>query len=723
MLPNPIFTRFSARTATVVLVMSLPSHAFANQASVLVDRWMADFTSMGASVASYERAEDGATENDVTIHGVKIEFAIPLPGGEDKVDVKLGIDAVSFEGLTETDKGYEAARISVPGTAQADVEIPGKYFDTASTGQTKLEIPGPEDETADAPAEGEAGETQESAEVPEAAAPEAKPAEPVRIILSQTGYVAEGMAWSRIPDVPEDPQRPVTRYFDIARTLLDGKGDRYHIETMTLEMTGPDGMNQKTVYEDYAMTGYKDFRIDEYSVGKTVQTQDFMPLEPGGQMAEMTMTIGKQVVKDIDFMPLLTLIGQGSDPSRLTIMGSQTVEEITVNVASVDVKIDSLTADPMSITKAETLPLWPYLDQLVLDEDAVDSDEAGKAALASLQFFKADGMAVNGVSFTAPDVSGGLDKFEMKDISSNGLGIVAFDGLKVDVTKPQEKVEINLGRIAVGEIDFPLMDSLVRISIASMSGMEPSVQDILDARPIIGLAEVLGVSVKAAAIGDQEIALDTYRQTEKGHINRIPTEAGLVIKGLRFPAAIVPDPQFQDLAARLNITEVVIDQNFEMNWDEATGDLTLKDLSLEMKDGGRIHMTFTIGGIPKDIFENPELAQLALATASIKSGRIEAENLAVLSAFIGVQADEAGLTQEELAAGLVDAMAQDMGPLTGTRFGEELLEAARTFAADPKNIVIEMAPKAPVPVTQLLGAGATAPQTLPDLLGASATAK
>ncbi|MEH0072555.1 hypothetical protein V6L77_23660 [Pannonibacter sp. Pt2-lr] len=110
MLPNPIFTRFSARTATVVLVMSLPSHAFANQASVLVDRWMADFTSMGASVASYERAEDGANENDVTIHGVKIEFAIPLPGGEDKVDVKLGVDAVTFEGLTETEKATKPQR-------------------------------------------------------------------------------------------------------------------------------------------------------------------------------------------------------------------------------------------------------------------------------------------------------------------------------------------------------------------------------------------------------------------------------------------------------------------------------------------------------------------------------------------------------------------------------------------------------------------------------------
>lgn len=722
MLPNPIFTRFSARTATVVLVMSLPSHAFANQASVLVDRWMADFTSMGASVASYERAEDGANENDVTIHGVKIEFAIPLPGGEDKVDVKLGVDAVTFEGLTETEKGYEAAKISVPGTARADVEIPGKYFDTASAGQTQLEIPSPEDEAAEAPAEGEAGETQESAEAPEAAAPDAAPAEPVRIILSQTGYVAEGMAWSRLPEVAEDPQRPVTRYLDIARTLLDGKGDRYHVGTMTLEMTGPDGMNQKTVYEDYVMTGYKDFRIDEYSVGKTVQTQDFMPLEPGGKMAQMTMTVGKQVVKDIDFMPLLTLIGQGSDPSRMTIMGSQTVEDMTVNVASVDVKIGSVTSDPMSITRAEALPILPYLDQLALDESAVDTDAAGEAAVDSLRFFKADGMAVNGVSFTAPDLTGSLDKFEMKDISSEGLGLFAFDGFKLDSDQGAQSVSVNLGRIAVGDIDFPLMDALIRTTQLETHGMDPSVQDILDARPIIGLAEVLDVSVKAAALGDSPIELEAYRQTEKGHINRIPTEAGLVIKGLRFPAAMVPDPQFQDLAKRLNISEVVIDQNFEMNWDESTGDLTLKDLSLEMKDGGKIHMTFTIGGIPKDIFENPELAQMALATASIKSGRIEAENLAVLSAFIGAQADQSGLTQEELAAGLVDTMAQDMGPLTGTRFGEELLEAARTFAADPKNIVIEMAPKAPVPVTQILGAGATAPQTIPDLLGASATA-
>lgn len=720
MLPNKIFNRVSARTATVVLVMSLPSHAFANQASVLVDRWMADFTSMGASVASYERAEDGATDNDVTIHGVKIEFAIPLPGGEDKVDVKLGVDAVSFEGLTETDKGYEAAKISVPGNARADVVIPGKYFDTSSVGQTKLEIPGPEDEAADA--EGETDGSQESAEAPESAAPEVKPVEPVKISLSQNGYEAEGMAWSRIPDVPEDPQRPVTRYFDIARTLLDGKGERYHIDTMTLEMTGPAGMNQKTVYEDYTMTGFKDFRIDEYSVGKTVQTQDFVPLEPDGDVSQMTMTIGKQVVKDVDFMPILSLIGKGSDPARLAFFGSQEIEDITVNVEKVDVKIDSVTAGAMGITKAETLAVWPYVDQAFLDESSVNEDEAAEAALDAVKVFTAEGMAVNGVNFVGPKVTGGLDKFEIKDISSEGLGLFAFDGFKLDTDQGAQSVSMSFGRIAIGDIDFPLMDALIRTTQLGSHGMDPSVQDILDARPIIGLAEVLDVSVKAAALGDGPIELDTYRQTETNHINRIPTEAGLVIKGLRFPVSMVPDEQFQDLAKRLGITEVVLDQNFEMNWDESTGDLTLQDLSLEMKDGGKIYMTFTIGGIPKDIFENPEMAQMALATANIKSGRIEAENLAVLSAFIGSQADQSGLSQEELAAGLVDTMTQDLGPLAGTRFGEELVEAARTFAKDPKNLVIEMAPKAPVPVTQLLGAGATAPQTIPDLLGASATA-
>ncbi|MEH0072553.1 hypothetical protein V6L77_23650 [Pannonibacter sp. Pt2-lr] len=199
----------------------------------------------------------------------------------------------------------------------------------------------------------------------------------------------------------------------------------------------------------------------------------------------------------------------------------------------------------------------------------------------------------------------------MKDISSEGLGLFAFDGFKLDSDQGAQSVSVNLGRIAVGDIDFPLMDALIRTTQLETHGMDPSVQDILDARPIIGLAEVLDVSVKAAALGDSPIELEAYRQTEKGHINRIPTEAGLVIKGLRFPAAMVPDPQFQDLAKRLNISEVVIDQNFEMNWDESTGDLTLKDLSLEMKDGGKIHMTFTIGGIPKDIFENPELAQMA----------------------------------------------------------------------------------------------------------------
>lgn len=729
MLPNRIFTRVSARTATVVLVMSLPSHAFANSASTLVDRWMADFTSMGASVASYERAEDGATENDVTIHGVKVEFDIPLPGGKDKVGVKFGIDAVTFEGLKETDKGYEAAKIAVPGKATTEIVVPGKFFDAASHQQTKLEIPdAPQEDQADAPAEGEAqaeaapdapATDEKAAEVPAAPVPD----EPVKIVVTTAGYEAEGLAWNRLPTIPEDPQHPVTRYFEAVRTLLDGKGDRYHVETMTLEMTGPAGMNQKTVYEDYTMTGYKDFRIDEYSVGKTVQTQDFMPIEPDGDMSQISMTIGKQVVEDIDFMPILTLMGQGSDPSRMTIMGNQSIEDITVNIDKVDVKIGSATAGAIGITKAEKLAVWPYVDQAVLDENSVNEDEAAKASLDIVRVFKADGMAINGVSFTGPQVTGGLEKFEIKDVSSQGLGLFAFDGFKLDTDQGPQSVTINLDRFAFADIDFPVMDALIRTTQLESNGVEPSIQDMIDARPIFGLVEVANFSVKAAALGDGPIELETYRQSETNHINRIPTEAGLVIKGLRFPVSMVPDPQFQDLATRLNISEVVIDQNFEMNWDEATGDLTLKDLSLEMKDGGKIHMTFTIGGIPKSVFENPAMAQAALATANIKSGRIEAENLAVLSAFIGSQADQSGLSQEELAAGLVDTMAQDMGPLTGTRFGEELLEAASTFAADPKNLVIEIAPDAPVPVTQLLGAGATAPQTLPDLLGATATAE
>ena len=86
------------------------------------------------------------------------------------------------------------------------------------------------------------------------------------------------------------------------------------------------------------------------------------------------------------------------------------------------------------------------------------------------------------------------------------------------------------------------------------------------------------------------------------------------------------------------------------------------------------------------------------------------------------QAKDANLSADTLAMGLADTAANDMGPLAATRFGKELIEALRVFLMDPKEIVIEIAPEKPVPVTQLIGMMAS-PNAIPDLLNAKVRSK
>lgn len=719
---RPAPGRGTLRIALIACVMSMPFAAHAETASDIVKEWNEQYKAWGATVARYGRIEPGLNERDVTLHDGEVVFSIPMPGQDgDAIDVRVTYDAMNLTGLTRSAAGYTADSIAIPGDLTMEIELPGELFnstsslaDASSDEATETEDgEAADDEAADGAAngaaDGEAGEeaTEEATTEPAADQPN------VKMVIVQKGYEATGLAWPALPALPNDPQKPITQYFPLAKLLLDVKADRMAAASIETRQTGIPGMESSVRYENYVIRNQADGRIEENSIDRMVQTE-MLPNFTGDGFQTIEMSLGRTVTRGTDLMPLLSLLGQGTDPSRKTLMAEQDAVDLRVKGDGFEVSIASLTAEDIGVNDTSPLKILPMLDAAALDQSP-DEMEIGMAAMEAVGVFRFGKMEVNGVKVTAPEVNGEMTRTTLRELSSKGFGEFSIDNLSGEVTG---QGKLKLDRIAIADLDFPSLMALIEIGMADG---EPSFAQSLAARPLIGLFEIVGFNLNAAALGG-EINVDEYRQTERGHINRIPTDIGLLMRGIRFPVSLIEEPEARSVFEALNVTEVVIDQNLKVTWNEATGDLALEDLSVTLKDGGSFKMNFVLGSVSRALFETPEMAQLAIAGATVKSAMVRSSDARIVRAMLEKQAKDANLSADTLAMGLADTAANDMGPLAATRFGKELVEALRVFLMDPKEIVIEIAPEKPVPVTQLIGMMAS-PNAIPDLLNAKVRSK
>lgn len=725
---RPAPGRGALRIALIACVMSLPFAAHAETASDIVKEWNEQYKAWGATVARYGRIEPGLSERDVTLHDGEVVFSIPLPGKDgETIDVSVTYDAMSLTGLARSAAGYTADSIKIPGELTVEVELPGEMFDAtpsqedeSSTDETAGEETDATDEATGevngvaprkrAETDGEAG-TDPAVEDATDTATEDLPN--VQIVVVQKGYEATGLAWPALPALPNDPQKPVTQYFPLAKLLLDVKADRMAAASIETHQTGVPGMESTVRYENYVIRNQADGRIEENSIDRMVQTE-MLPNFTGDGFQTVEMSLGRTVTRGTDLMPLLSLLGQGTDPSRKTLMAEQDAVDFRVKGDGFEVSIASLTAEDIGVSDTSPLKILPMLDAAALDQ-APDEMEIGMAAMEAVGVFRFGKMEINGVKVTAPEVNGELTRTTLRELSSKGFGEFSIDGLSGEVTG---EGKLKLDRVALADLEFPSLMALIEIGMADG---DPSITQSLAARPLIGLFEIIGFNLDAASLGGV-INVDEYRQTERGHINRIPTDIGLSMRGIRFPVSLIEEPEARSVFEAMNVTEVVIDQNLKVTWNEATGDLALEDLSVTLKDGGSFKMNFVLGNVSRALFETPEMAQLAIAGATVKSAMVRSSDAKIVRAMLEKQAKDANLSADTLAMGLADTAANDMGPLAATRFGKELVEALRVFLMDPKEIVIEIAPEKPVPVTQLIGMMAS-PNAIPDLLNARVRSK
>jgi len=170
------------------------------------------------------------------------------------------------------------------------------------------------------------------------------------------------------------------------------------------------------------------------------------------------------------------------------------------------------------------------------------------------------------------------------------------------------------------------------------------------------------------------------------------------------------------------------------SWNPQSGALTLSPLQIEVDDAGELAFAYTITGYTPSFIQS--LAQLSeqmkatngqsegagmaviglVSQLYLQSASLEFEDRSLTNRLLDYFAKQNNQNRAQLVASLTGMMPLALGYLQNPAFQAKVSSAVTDFLQNPQSLRIEIAPPAPVPATQIIGAAMGAPQTLPQVL-------
>ncbi len=544
-----------------------------------------------------------------------------------------------------------------------------------------------------------------------------------------------------IPDLPdEDPEHQVSRWLPFLQTALLTSYDEIRIDNsgLTIEAYGvSDGKEQVILAGTVQMDGYraagaKDGRIGEYSVDRVVQELQTLDLDTG-RMLNQTTTQGKTHYEDIDVAAMIDMfdpdVPETGDELTLIRTGStvdyHSSQEIAAGI-SIEMSMDKASITDVTLTKRENNFL-DLFDRLLGKQTPAPEELITNA----FQFYRSFGVAdarISGLSIKVPtpDPDGTMG-FEIKemamtDVGSDGIGEMMIVGL--DAPKLPEGGSMKLDWAAIGGIefaDYTPMRAMIDQLIADPEYGDKNPMEVARAfMPRSFGYEIEGLDVVAPEIGRTQIG--KAELTLSTTVPPLPTSVFAKNEGIRVPVGTMQDEEAKALFAALGLDDVVWSDETRLYWDEATQDLRLERLMMNIEGLGRVEASARFAKVPRELFEDPEgKGQIAVVTTQFVDASIVYKDAGLATKGLAHIAETQGIPVEDFRDALIDQAGQAAEPIQNAAFTRMVSEAASTFLNDPKELKVTLTPANPVPLAQILGSMA-APQTLPDLLNVKITA-
>jgi hypothetical protein len=544
-----------------------------------------------------------------------------------------------------------------------------------------------------------------------------------------------------IPDLPaEDPEHQASRWLPFLKTVALASFDEVKIDStgMTFEAFATESdIDTLVVSGTMQMDGYRvadvvDGHIGEYSVDRLTQNMQARDSSTG-EMVTQTTSQGKTIYKDVDYGALIALVDPAvpATSDKLTILGSasavdyETTQEIAPGLV-LKMTAARATIDDMTMIKRENNLLS------LLDKAFNKTTPAPEELITGVfQVYRSFGVAdarVSGISVSVPtpDTDQGITvdikEMAMTDMSSDGIGEMMIVGL--NAPSLPEGASIKLDWAAIGDIEFAEytpMRAMISNLMADPDFGENNPLEVARAfMPRSFAYEVEGLDVNVPEVGRTEIGKAEMNVSTT--VPPIPTSFYVKNDGIKFPVSAIEDKEAQELLQTLGLDTVVWSDETRLYWDEATLELRLERLMMNIEGVGMAEASARFANVPKALFEDPEgQGQMAAIVAQFVDASFVFNDSGVTAKGLAHIAKEEGIPENVFREALVAQAAQATAPIQNEAFTKMVSEAASKFLKDPKQLKITLTPANPVPLAQILGSLA-APQTLPDLLNVNIVA-
>ena len=534
------------------------------------------------------------------------------------------------------------------------------------------------------------------------------------------------------------PSRPIGSTLDYIRPLL--MSARYATATsegMTVDQYMGNGTEavQTTEIGPFSISGVANGRMERYEVSSQ-KTQMMVSPTAAENAPNLTAenaipvhySIGKTIYQGYDIGALWSTI----DPNAPKIEGTKAILEkaemadAKIDVPGVaDIKIGPFVQSDITAKQPKTY-LVPLLDELFaadMDPENLPQEKQQALVRAGFDLARSFRMGLMELGQTMADItipdgpfqgqkaSFSLGSIRQAGFSSNGIEESSISGVSYD---GPPSMSFKLGRMAIEQLEFADYELIENAIFNSMKGMPPQGSDAAKLGPnalTLALSDFAFDDQKGNSVSADSISLSYDRQGLA-----IPARVDSKVTNLQIEKSMLQHPLASVFLDQLGLDSLTINEELSLVWDEEKQTYIIEPLMLELSNIASLSGSIGAGGIMRGYLDTPETAQAAMATATVLPSSLELKDLGGLNELINLVGGAMGMGPEQVRSMATMQLQAVLGSFTEPAFSDSVVAEVDRFLKDPQSLLISLNPSAPVPVAQLLGVAATAPQQVPYLL-------
>nr|WP_319513064.1 hypothetical protein [uncultured Cohaesibacter sp.] len=537
------------------------------------------------------------------------------------------------------------------------------------------------------------------------------------------------------------PSRPIGSVMDYIRPLLmQARYENASVEGMIVKqyVDAFQDAVQTTQTGPMSVSDVKDGRIGSYEVAyqttdMVIDGKNSLPSEADqdqnqGKPTHITYTINDTRYEGYDIGALLSAI----DPNAPPIEGTRSILEksemagVNVSVPNLaEIKIGPASQSDITVKQPATY-LVPLLDKMIAEDlNPDDLSEEDQMALIEAGFDLARSFAMGlseigktEASITLPSgpylgqkATLGFDSIRQAGFSSDGIEESSISG--VTYAGPPA-MNFKLGRLAIEDLEFADYHQIKQAIFNSMQGHPPRGSQAAKLGPdalTLALEDLAYEDNKSNALSANEIHLHYDRMGLA-----IPAEVTTKIDNLKIAKSMLKHPLAGVLLDQLGLDSLTINEELAMTWDDEKQTFEISPIKLELPNIFSLSGSLGAGGIMRNYLASPETAQAAMATATVLPASLTLKDLGGLNELINLAGGALGMGPEQVRNMAAMQLQAALSGFTEPAFYESVSAEVDRFLKDPQSLMVSFNPSNPVPVAQLLGVAATAPQQIPYLL-------